>query len=892
MSRRAPRGGPPRLAEAFLRGRLPNDAPSRTILGDLREDYLEELTRRSRWTADLWYWSQAVSVAVRFADKRRAGHATSPARGGYGPESLLGALRVDLRLAVRRLARSPGHALTTVATLTIGIAGTVAIFSVLDAALFQALPYPAADELVYGRTTFDGRVNPTSSYPDYIDYRDRSDAFQSLSLIRSGVQSQTITGGERPERVAVNWVTVDLFETLAVEPELGRRFATGEAEPGTEWVAMLSHGFWQRYLGGSPEAVGSTLVMDGFAHTVVGVTPAGFRFRNDADLWLPIRDGDMDTRGRTSHSWNIVGRLRTGVPLEQAQEQVAVIAGQLSEAYAETHEDKALLLTPLGQALAESYRPGLLLLMAATAILLLIACSNVAGLILAGATTRRTELSLRSALGASRGRLVRQLFAESLMTAAVAGALGSAFALSLQRLLLTFMPLDLLGVRDIGLSKPMLGFAVAVSVGTAVLFGVGPALTATRVSPADDLRSGVRHSSKGRAGRVRAGMVVVQVALAVVLLSGSGLMLRSFLGLRGVDVGFDTDNLLVAGVALPMAEYSDSEARLQFFRALAEDVESLPGAESASFVNMVPLLHRYMDWSIWDPENPPSDDEDNPGAFSRTVLPGYFETMGIPILRGRDHEYRDAEDTERRIVLSESLAEALFGGEDPLGRRVSVFNSVDDPLLYEVIGVVGDIRMTALADEPLPQMYFGYASWPNTTMNMVVRAGSDAVAMIRPLRDGISRRDPDVLVTYASTMQEIVADSWWGRRLLSYTVAAFALVAVLLSIGGLYGILAFQVACRTYEIGIRVALGATRSKVSESVLFDGLVLVGAGLAVGLPAALAVTGLLRWQLFGVEPADPATYAGVALCFLFVAGLACLVPTRRALRIDPVRALNTE
>ncbi len=895
MSKRKNPPEPPRLAEALLRSRLPRHSSSLTILGDLREDYQEERTRRSRPGADAWYWGQALAIALRFADRRsRGGHTGNGphAATARGYESLAGAFASDLRLAVHRVAGSPGFAAATILTLAAGIAGTVAMFSVLDAALLQSLPYPDADRLVLGRATFDGRLNATASYPDYIDYRDQSDVFESLSLIRSGMQSQTITGGEVPQRVDVNWVTVDMFETLGVEPLLGRRFTEDEAEPGSDWVVMITHGFWQRHFGGSPDAVGSTLVMDGFAHTVVGVTPPGFRFRHDADMWLPIRYGDMDTTGRSSHSWIIVGRLRPGVSLVTAQDQTDIISARLVQAYPDSHEGKAVNLTPLGEALAEAYRPGLLMLMSATGLLLLIACGNVAGLLVARAATRRGELSLRAAMGASRGRLLRQLLAESLLTAVIAGALGAIMALWLQRLLLTLMPLDLLGIRDIGLSGQMLGFAILLSVVTAVLFGVGPAIAASRTDPVGDLRTGTRSSADGQAGQLRAGMIVVQVALTAVLLSGSGLLLRSLSALGSVDVGFDTENLLTAGVTIPEEEYESPDSWLRLYETIIEDLEEEPGVASASFINMVPILHRYMDWAVWDSENPPLGSEDAPSAYSRTALPGYFETMGIPLVRGRDHSFDDAREGRRTIILSESLAEVLFHGQDPIGRSVSVFNSVTDPSRFVVIGVVAEIRMTALSEDPFPQMYFGFGTSGSPMMNLVARTESDPNVAASAVRSRIRERDPDILFSYVTTMEEIVAGSWWGNRLVSYAVTVFALFALLLALTGVYGVLAFQVASRTHEIGVRMALGADASHVVRSVLRTGLALVVAGVAIGIPVALGASPYLESQLFGVTSTDAVTYGTVLVIFLIVGAVACLVPALRALRIDPVHALCSE
>jgi len=895
MSRPSRQPEPPRLAEAFLRRRLPRDSSARAILGDLREDYREQRLARPRVLADAWYWAQALSIGRQFSSKRdrsrltdRPGHVlpeTEPAG------SLVRELATDVRLAARLLVTSPAFAFTAIATLAVGIGATVAMFSVLDAALLGTLPYPNARELVLGRGVHDGEINPSVSYLDYIDYRDRNDVLEELALFGPGLSTFTASGPDGAELVGGSWVTANFFDTLEVEPQLGRGFTADEAEPGSDWVVVISHGYWQRRYGGSPDILGLTIDLEGFEHAVVGVMPAGFRFRNDADLWLPLRYGIRDTSGRNSHSWLIVGRLSPEVSHAQAQTQADLIAAQLAQAYPASHERKTLLLTPLAQALGEEYRSSLIVLMGATGFLLLISCGNVAGLLVAQAARRAVELSVRAALGASRGRLLRQLATESLVLAAAAGILGTGLAIGLQRIILTAMPLELLGIREIGLSGPMLGFAVLVSSGTALLFGVGPAINASHTRPAEDLKAGGRGLAGVGSGRLRGRLVVLQMALTVILLSTSGLLLRSFVNLRSVDLGFETPGLLTAGVLLPVSDDEDPEARTQFFGGLVEEFLTWPSVTSASFVSHIPIRHRYMDWGVFDPENPPDVGERSPAAYSRRAFPGYFQTMGIPILMGREHEDTDVGGPPL-VVINESLAETIFPGQDPLGRQIAVSNPASDLAFFDVIGVVRDVRITSPDAHPFPQMYFGYADGANGWMGLVVRTQSEPTALIGQLRSSVRERDPNVVLTFVAPMTENLADALSSDRILSLTVNMFAAVALLLATTGMYGILAFDVARRTHEIGIRVALGATSAQVRRSVLRRGLILVGAGLAVGLPAALVANTLMGWQLFGVERTDPLTYVAVAATFLVVAVAACHVPSRRALGIDPVEALRAE
>jgi putative ABC transport system permease protein len=799
-------------------------------------------------------------------------------------------LWTDLRLALRKLIKAPGFSVAAILTLAVGIGATVAMFSILQAALLKSLPYPDAEELVFGRATFSGEMNMTCSFPDYLSHKEGGEAFEGMAASISP-QRYTLTGEDAPVRVAAHWVTWDFFDVLDVPPAMGRTFVAEEGEPNTPDAVVISHGLWERWFGGDPRAVGKTLSIQGRQATVIGVMPASFRFMYDADLWAPVRMGMFDTEGRRSHSWQIVGRLRDGVTLEQAQAQMDVVSAQLAEAYPESHTDKGMGFVPLSEGLAENYRPGILLLMGATTLLLLIACGNVAGLLAARATARRVELSVRSALGASRSVLVRQLMVESLLLAILAGAVGSVLALWIQRATLAAVPLDLLGVQEVGLSGPMLSFALAISLGTALLFGTGPAFSASRAQPAEELR-GSRTTTGGRmGGRARGGLVVAQVALSVILLTGSGLLIRSFVALQGVDIGFPTENLMTANLSINVAKYEEAEARTRFYQEVLDDVKAMPGVQAASFTNKIPILHRWTNWYIWNADDPPEAQEDRLSTYSRTVMPGYFETLGIPILKGRDHSLDDREMAEPYLVISESTAEALFPDQDPIGRRISVFNGMGNND-YEVLGVVANFRVTSVDREPSPQMYFNHTTMAYTAMNLMVRAQGDRAQLVAAIRQAVLARDPGVPLERVSSMEEIVTNSISDTRILSLATALFAGTALLLSLTGLYAILAFYVGQRTREIGIRVAFGATGGHVSGMVLGRGMVLVGWGLGLGLLGAGASARVLQSQLYQVGTLDPITFSSVAGGFLVVGVMAALLPARRATRVDPVRAMQVE
>jgi len=764
------------------------------------------------------------------------------------------------------------------------------MFGILEAGLLRALPYPDPQELVLGRATFEGRMNMTCSFPDYLSHKDGSDAFEVMAAVFSP-QRYTLTGGEAPVRIGAHWVTANFFDALDVRPALGRTFLPEEGEPNGPDVVVISDGLWHRWFGGDPRVVGKTLTASGTQATVIGVMPAGFRFMYDVDLWAPVRMGMFDTEGRRSHSWQVVARLRPGVTLEEAQTQMDVISAQLAEAYPESHTGKGMGLVPLGEGLAETYRPGILLLMGATTLLLLIACGNVAGLLTARATARRIELSVRSALGADRIVLVRQLLVESLLVAVSAGILGSVMAFWIQRATLATVPLDLLGVRDVGLNGPMLSFAVLLSLGTVLIFGTGPAFAASRAEPAEELR-GSRTSTVGRAGgRVRGGLVVLQVALSVVLLTGSGLLIRSFVELRAVDLGFRTENLVTASISISESKYEDPAARTRFFHGVLEDVESMPGVASAAFTNKIPILHRWTNWYIWNVDSPPEAQEDRLSTFSRVVMPGYFETLGIPVLRGRDHSWDDGPREEPYLVISQAAGRALFPDQDPVGRRIGVFNGMREDT-YEVLGVVPDFRITSVAMKPQPQMYFSHATYPNTTMHLMARTQGDPVALVAAIRRAVLERDPDVPLESVSTMEDIITGSIAASRTLSVATGLFAVTALLLSLTGLYAILAFYVGRRTREIGIRMAFGATGRKVSGMVLKRGLALVGVGLSLGLMGAGLGARILRSQLYQVGTLDPLTFGSVAGGFVTVGILAALLPALKATRVDPVRAIQVD
>ncbi|MGD2152239.1 MAG: ABC transporter permease [Gemmatimonadales bacterium] len=801
-------------------------------------------------------------------------------------------LRLDIRYGIRTLSRTPGFTLVALITLGLGIGATTAMFSVLDTALRRSLPFPGADRLVLGRATFSGNVNPWASFPDYMDYRDQSESLSSLATIGGGSLLVTITGTGEPEQARITSVTSNLFSTLGVVPHLGGSFTIEERPAAGGGEVVISHGFWQRWFGGSADVLGRSLPVNGDPMTVVGVLPAGFRFLYDSDLWVPPWPGNSNPITRRYHNWLLVGRLAPGVSLEAAQSEIDVISTQLEEAYPDSNRRKALRLDNLHTAMVEGYRQSLLVLAGAIVLVLLIACGNVANLFLARGSTRTSELAVRAALGATRSHITRQLLVECTILALLAGGLGIVLAVWLQNLIVGFVSMDLLGIEEVGLSLTMLGIGLVLSLITVLLFGVFPSLAAARTDPAEQLKHGSRGSTSGSGIRYRSGLVALQVALSVVLLVGSGLLIRSFARLRGVDPGFRVENLLTATVSLPSDDYQQANQRIQFFEGLRERIEALPGVETVGMVTRLPILQTAGNVAIWAPERPPETNNDAPWADRRIVLPGYFATMGIPLVEGRVFQANDVAGSAPVIVLSRTTAEAVYPEFSAVGRQVAVDVGSDEPGLFEVVGVVEDHQTSSLAGTPRPAMFFPYAQQPAGTMRLAVATAADPKSLIRPIQERVWELDRDIVLSDVQTMEEAISNSIADTRSVTTVLGMFAAVALALAALGIYGVLAFFVTQRVQEIGIRVALGASAGSVLRLVIGRGMMLVAVGLLLGAAGAVAATRLVEGMLFQIGATDPVTFAGVTVFFLIVALGACLLPAWRALRVDPLETLRVE
>jgi putative ABC transport system permease protein len=802
-------------------------------------------------------------------------------------------LLADLRSAVRSALRYRAFSSVVVLTLALGIGANTAVFSAIHAALLKPLPFRDPGRLVLASCTFGGEPNPMASAPDYYDYREQADSFETLAALTSFTMKVTVTGLERPERATLSFVSDDLFSMLGVAPVAGRWFTPDEGKPGGPPVAMVGERFARLWFGGAREAAGQGLTANGMALTVVGVMPAGFRIVNDSDVWVPMRRGeDVAASARRFHNWLIVGRLKPGVSMQQAQRQVDIISRNLEQQYPDSNRNKALRLDPLQTALVGDQTPMLMTLMAAVGLVLLIACGNVAGLLLARGTARRPELAVRAALGASRGRLVAQLLTESLLLAVVSGIAGIALAYWLQRLLPVATGLRGLGIEIRGIEWPVLLFALGLSILTGVLFGVVPALRSSSLTIADSLAPGTR-ATGGRMGtRLRRALVAGQVAVTLMLLVGAGLMIRSFARLTTTSPGFAVDHLLTGEIQLLATQYPDQNQKIQLFEGLRNDFRAIPGVQAVGFTSHIPMKHRFGNIAAWAADNAPANPADRQLAHMRIVMPGYFEALRIPLLAGRDIADGDRQGAPQALVINEMMARELFPGRSPLGQRVMVDVGRDRPMETIVVGVVGDARIDAVNMPARMTMYASFYQTPRDTLRFAIRTGLNPDALVGTVRRLVAARGRGIPVENLVSMEQLIGDSVTPQRVTTLTLTLFSLAAMLLASIGLYGVLAYFVNQRRQEIGVRMSLGADTRNVMTLVLGQSALMIVPGLAAGLLGALAGAHLIRGLLFEVSPTDLVTFVAVSLCLFGVALVASIVPAWRASRIDPVTALRSE
>ncbi|HEX8501475.1 MAG TPA: ABC transporter permease [Pyrinomonadaceae bacterium] len=805
----------------------------------------------------------------------------------------------DVRYGLRVLAKAPGFTAVAVLAIALGVAANSAIFSVINAVLLEPLPYREPGRLVSlweMNRARDARQNVLSP-ANLIDWKEQTDVFEDVAAFTDG--RANLTGDGEPEEVIVQQVTPNLFPLLGVEPIKGRGFAPDDAKPGAARTVVLSHGFWLRRFGGDPAVVGKSFNLGGAPATVVGVMPARFQWfirkgsRTAAppEMWSPFALSDA-YRKRQGRYMSAVARLKDGVTRERAELELNHLARRLEEQYPEFNKGWGAEVVLLRDQFAGPIRPVLWVLLGAVGFLLLIACANVANLLLARGATRQKEIAIRTALGAGRARVVRQLLTESLLLAFTGGGLGLLLAWWGVELLVALSPRDVLDLGGVGLNVPVLLFTLGVSFVTGVVFGVVPAFEASRVSTSESLKEGAKGTTVGkRGGRLRGAFVVAEIALALILLVGAGLMLKSFARLRSVDPGFRADNLLTMRVSLPARKYKEDAQVVAFSRQAAERLAALPGVEAAGAVNYLPFAGpgAATNFKVVGRPDPPPGEE--PDTDVRVTDENYFRAMGIPLLRGRMYTPQESAERGRVAVVSQSFAEKYFPGEEVIGRQLLV-NMKSEPNPTEVVGVVADIKLQSLDEEPHPTVYWPHAELVYSNMVFVVRTKGDPAALGAAARGAVQSIDADQPVADLRPMTQFLAESVGRARFSATLLGVFALLALVLAGVGVYGVMSYAVAQRTHEIGVRVALGAQTRDVLRLVVGHGMALAGAGLAAGLLGAFALTRLLSSLLFQVSTTDLATYATLTGFLLLVSLAACLVPARRATKVDPMVALRYE
>jgi predicted permease len=812
--------------------------------------------------------------------------------------ALLETVGQDARYGLRTLARAPGFTVAAVLALALGIGATTAIFSVVDAVLLRPLAYARPHRLAVVLTRGTGPVAPGN----FLDWRRDATSFERMGAAEAW--GTNLGGNDRPEHVDGVRLTSDIFPLLGVPPQLGRTFASDEDQPGHAHVVVLGHRLWQRRFGGDAGVVGRSITLDGQPHVVIGVMPRGFEFppfwATGAELWAPLPLAER-AGSRNGQSLRVFARLSPGATLEKARAEMATITSRLEKEYPGTNRN--VVVRTLDDIVVGDVRSALLILLGAVAFVLLIACANVAHMLLARAAARHKEIALRIALGASRARVVRQLLTESVVLAAIGGVAGVALAAAALRMLIAISPGNLPRLETAGLDPRVLAVTVVVSLATGIAFGLVPALQASRFDLSGALRDGERGSTVG-AGRhrLRRFLMASELALALVLLVGAGLMVRTFVALRRFDPGFDPRRVVSAVMSLTGSRSEEPARRLAFYREVLDRVRALPGVTSASAINHLPLAGDVWGFPFQVEGRPPAKPGESPSAAFRVVLPGYFQTMGLPLVRGRDFTEDDRLGAPGTIIVNEWLAERFWPGADPIGKRLTLDDLDKNPEWLTVVGVARNAargKWAAAPDEemylPLLQshLYLERKGGPFSFLTLVVRTSTDEPAALAPsLRTAVWSVDGNVAVSEVQTMEEVVARATASPRFYLLLLGSFAAAALALAALGIYGVMSYSVARRQNEIGIRMALGARSGDVLRLVMREAVGVVAIGGGIGLAVAWLLTRLMGGLLYGVGAADPATFTGVAALLGAVALVATYIPARRAVRVDPLSALRAE
>ncbi|MCI0486444.1 MAG: ABC transporter permease [Blastocatellia bacterium] len=814
----------------------------------------------------------------------------------------------DLRYGARMLLKKPGFSLVAIITLALGIGANTAIFTVVNAVLLQPLPFPESDRLVLLNES-GTQMQMSVAWPNYLDWREQNRVFEHIGVFNRG--SYNLTGSGEPERILAARMSADLFAALKADASIGRVYTDDEDKPGANAVVVLSHGLWQRRFGGEPQILNQTISLNGRGYTVIGVMPQEFQFPNRVEMWVPVAplSDDPDWQQRGNHPGLIgVARLRAGVTLEQARSDMESVAVSLEQQYPQTNQGNRVRIRPLKEVAVGDVGPALWMLLGAVGFVLLIACANVANLLLARAATRQREMAIRTALGAGRWRIIRQLLTESVMLALLGGGLGVLLAQWGVDLLLKLNPDSLPRADEIATDNRVLLFTIALSILTGLVFGLIPALQTSRTDVHETLKEAGR-SSTGSRHWLRNGLIVTEVALTLVLLVGAGLLIRSFYSLIQVDPGFSYERVLSFNISLPNQQYDTPEKRIAFYQRLIENIQAIPGVQSAGYASGLPLGNNGWQTSFTVDGQPPPPGQ-APLMEACLVSPDYFRTMNISLkagrwfteqdnrehLRGRDLSRMSEEQIEEEalnsIVIDEEFARRHWPDEDAVGKHIRPGRDPSGPFI-EVIGIVGRVKMDGLnTDSNRVQGYMPFLQLPGNDMTVVLKSSIEPEQVVAAARKQVQAIDPGQPIYNTRTLLEIRSESIAPERLNLLLLGSFASLALLLAIVGIYGVMSYSVTERTREIGLRMALGAQQGDVLRLVIWKGMKLAVAGVVIGLAASYFLTRLMKRLLFEMSASDPVTFALVALLLSVVALVACWVPARRAARVDPMEALRYE
>lgn len=795
----------------------------------------------------------------------------------------------DIRYGVRMLARAPGFTLVAVLSLALGIAANTSIFSIVYAVLLRPLPFAEPSQLM----AVDGGGHLiktfTDSSADFLATNHETTSFESLAAY-DNEGSVNLTESGEPERILTTRVSANFFPTLGVNPMIGRNFLAAEGKVGADRVVILGHGLWQRRFNASRDAIGKTVKLNGQSFSVIGVMPEGFEFpqyNGKAELFVPLIWRD-DLIAKEGIFIQVIGRLKTGVTLERAQVEMNTVTERVHQEAGQKVDP--IRLTLLSKEFSKHIGPALWILLGAVGFVLLIGCANVAGLLLERAASRQKELAVRSAVGASRGRLVRQLLTESILLATLGGGVGVLLSWLSLNALVSISPVEIPQVHTIEINPAVMLFTLGASVVTGVVFGLAPALQFSRPDVNDLLKEGGKGLTVRRS-RLRQLLIISELAIALVLLVGATLMLKTFRNFMSLEKGFDSSGVLTLEISPPEAKYKDRKQQAAFYQLMIESIKNVPGVLSVGGANHIPLASKQgrMILPLYVEGRPTADNFQGSGDY-RVISPDYFRAMGMTLLKGRTFQDQDDQKSQRVVIVNEAVVRMLFPGADPIGKRLMVGNAKGKP--HEIVGVVADIRNWGLSEKPMPEFYLSYQQAAPPFLGLAVRTKGDPLRLTEEIRRAVAAVDPDQPLYNVVTMEQALSDSISKERFAMFMLGLFAAMAFILAIVGIYGVMSYSVTQRTHEMGVRLALGAKGADVVKMIVGQGIVLIAIGITIGLASSFALTRVLASLLYGVKPADPAVFSAAALLLGLVALFACYVPARRASRVNPMVALRYE